>query len=172
MDLRYPVGKFHFEGEITSELIEGWIKEIDETPALLRAAVADLQEEQLDTPYRQGGWTVRQVIHHLADSHINSYVRFKLALTEQNPVIKPYHEDQWAKLPDYELPVDVSLKLLDSLHLRWVELLKSLSKADHEKTFFHPESGEVSLGVNIGLYAWHCRHHLAHITSLRSRLGW
>lgn len=172
MDERYPIGKFQFDGEITNDLIMSWINEIEDLPGLLRKAVKDLEHEQLDTPYRSGGWTVRQVVHHLADSHMNSYVRFKLALTEQNPVIKPYDEGKWAELPDSTLPIEISLSLLEALHTRWVKLLRNLTSADMERTFIHPDSGEVSIGKNIGLYAWHGRHHLAHITSLCSRMGW
>lgn len=163
MDMKYPIGTFHFDGEITSSVTEKWINEIEELPSLLRDAVKDLDDEQLDTPYRSGGWTVRQVIHHLADSHMNAYVRFKLALTEEKPVIKPYDETNWAKLSDYTLPVDTSLSLLEALHKRWTNLLRSLTPADLKKTFIHPHSGEVSVGQNIGIYAWHGKHHLAHI---------
>ncbi|MEN8698454.1 YfiT family bacillithiol transferase [Bacillus infantis] len=172
MDLKYPIGNFQFEGEITNSVTKNWINEIENLPGLLRDAVKDLDDEQLDTPYRSGGWTVRQVIHHLADSHMNAYVRFKLALTEKKPVIKPYDETKWAELPDYKLPIDISLSLLEALHKRWTDLLRSLSPADMEKTFIHPDSGEVTVGKNIGNYAWHGRHHLAHITSLRNRKGW
>lgn len=166
MDPRYPIGKFQFDGEITNQVSKSWINEIEELPGLLRDAVKDLNHEQLDTPYRSGGWTVRQVIHHLADSHMNAYVRFKLALTEENPVIKTYDEGLWAELLDYELPISISLTLLETLHIRLVKLLRSLNPEQLEKTFLHPELGQVSVGKNIGLYAWHGRHHLAHITSL------
>ncbi len=172
MDLKYPIGKFEFKGEITNSVTNVWIDEIEDLPRLLQNAVKDLDNEQLDTPYRSGGWTVRQVIHHLADSHMNAYIRFKLALTEEKPIIKPYDEKKWAKLSDCKLPIDTSLSLLESLHKRWTNLLRSLSRADIEKTFIHPESGEVSVGENIGIYAWHGRHHLAHITSLCNRKGW
>jgi hypothetical protein len=172
VDTRYPIGKFQFNGEITNSVTKGWINEIEDLPGLLRVVVRDLDNEQLDTSYRSGGWTVRQVVHHLADSHMNAYVRFKLALTEENPLIKPYEEGKWAELPDYKLPIDISLSLLEALHIRWVNLLRSLSPADMEKTFMHPDSGEVSVGKNIGIYAWHGRHHLAHITSLGSCKGW
>ncbi|MFJ7824837.1 YfiT family bacillithiol transferase [Psychrobacillus sp. NPDC096623] len=172
MDMKYPIGKFQFDGEITKSVTMDWINEIEELPSLLQDAVKDLDNEQLDTPYRSGGWTVRQVIHHLADSHMNAYVRFKLALTEEKPVIKPYDETKWAELSDYKLPIDISLSLLEALHKRWTNLLLSLSPADMEKTFKHPDSGEVSVGKNIGIYAWHGRHHLAHITSLCSRKSW
>ena len=139
----------------------------------MRAAVAGLTPEQLDTPYRPGGWTVRQVVHHVPDSHINSYVRFKLALTEEEPTIKPYDEARWAKLADTATtPVEVSLTLLDSLHSRWVPLLQSLTEADFARQFRHPELGMVRLDRNLALYAWHGKHHVAHITSLRERMGW
>ena len=172
MDMRYPIGNFQFDGEITNSVTKDWINEIKDLPRLLRDVVKNLDNEQLDTPYRPGGWTVRQVIHHLADSHMNAYVRFKLALTEEKPVIKPYEETKWAELSDYKLPIDISLSLLEALHIRWTDLLLSLIPADMEKTFIHPDSGEVSVGKNIGIYAWHGRHHLAHITSLCNRKGW
>lgn len=150
-----------------------YVEQIAETPARLRAAIAGLSEQQLDTPYRPGGWTVRQVIHHVPDSHMNSYVRFRLALTEDQPVIKAYYEDRWAELPDARTaPVEVSLALLESLHRRWVALLDSLTEADWKRTFRHPELGPVSLEQNAALYAWHGRHHTAHITGLRARMQW
>lgn len=172
MEANYPIGKFQFEGQITKSIIENWINDIEKLPELLRDAVIDLNDDQLDTPYRLEGWTVRQVVHHVADSHLNAYGRFKLALTEDKPIIKPYDQERWAELPDSALPVTISLSLLDALHKRWVTLLSTLTPSDFEKTFFHPESGEVSVGKNIGIYAWHGQHHLAHITSLRSRKGW
>ncbi|MCT2535313.1 bacillithiol transferase BstA [Aquibacillus koreensis] len=172
MDHSYPIGKFEFSGEITSSVIKNWISDIEELPRLVRDAVKHLDQNQLDTPYRIGGWTIRQVIHHLADSHMNAYVRFKLALTENNPVIKPYEEAEWAELSDYKLPIDISLTLLDALHARWTSLLHSLQPTDMDKLFTHPDSGEVSVGENIGIYAWHGRHHLAHITSLCGQKGW
>jgi uncharacterized damage-inducible protein DinB len=172
MNIRYPIGTFEFDGELTVSVVEEWIREIEVLPSLLRDAVKDLDDEQLNTPYRKGGWTVRQVVHHLADSHMNAFVRCKLALTEENPVIKPYEEGKWAELPDYQLPIDLSLSLLDALHIRWVGVLRNLTSADLEKTFIHPDSGQVSVGRNIGIYAWHGRHHLAHITSLRGQQGW
>ncbi|MDL4839456.1 YfiT family bacillithiol transferase [Aquibacillus rhizosphaerae] len=172
MEMKYPIGKFEFDGEITESVTEEWIHDIENLPRILRDAAGDLDNEQLDTPYRSDGWTVRQVIHHLADSHMNAYIRFKLALTEENPVIKPYEEAKWAELTDYNLPIDSSLSLLEALHRRWTNLLRSLSPADMKKTFVHPDAGEVSLGTNIGIYAWHGRHHLAHITSLCTHKGW
>jgi hypothetical protein len=172
-NLRYPVGKFTFEGNLTSEQR---IKEIDEiaaTPARLRDAVKGLSLEQLETPYRPEGWTLTQVVHHLPDSHLNSYIRFKLALTEEEPTIKPYDETKWAEFMDARTaPVETSLALLESLHERWVKLLKSLTPSDFARSFRHPEIGIVSLEKNVCLYAWHGRHHVAHITSLRTRMGW
>jgi uncharacterized damage-inducible protein DinB len=173
MDLRYPVGKFDFQKEVTEDDRRRFIDEIEEAPARLRASVEGLSPEQLDTPYREGGWTVRQVVHHVPDSHLNSYTRFKLALTEEEPIIKPYHEDLWADLADGRAaPVEVSLALLESLHTRWVMLLRSLTPKDFDRTFRHPDIGVVTLAKNLGLYAWHGRHHTAQITSLREREGW
>lgn len=172
MDERYPIGLFESSEEPSSTAVKGWINEIERTPQALRTAVTGLDEEQLITPYRAGGWTIRQVVHHLADSHLNAYMRFKLALTEDSPTIKPYNEQKWAELTDSQLPIDVSLQLIDALHERWVSLLRSLTPTDLEKAFFHPESGQVTLGWNIGNYAWHGKHHIAHITSLRVRKGW
>ncbi len=172
-DLRYPIGKAQLEGEITGERRRKWIDEIEEAPANLRAAVAGLSPEQLDTPYRPGGWTVRQVIHHVPDSHLNSYVRFRLALTEVEPTIKPYQEDRWAELTDARsAPIEVSLHLLESLHRRWVLLLRSLAPGDLARTYRHPEMGVRTLDQTLGIYAWHGRHHVAHITSLRERQRW
>ncbi|WP_110926276.1 YfiT family bacillithiol transferase [Bacillus massiliglaciei] len=172
MDLRYPVGVFTYEGKPAVKVIEGWIKEIEELPHHLAEAVKGLRDEQLDTAYRPGGWTVRQTVHHIADSHVNSYTRFKLALTENNPVIKPYEESKWAELHDSKLSIDVSLKLAEALHRRWVCLLRSLTSEELARTFRHPESGDVRLDAAIGMYAWHGRHHVAHITSLRESIGW
>jgi uncharacterized damage-inducible protein DinB len=149
------------------------IAEIDAAPAALRAAVAGLSEEQLATPYRPGGWTVRQVVHHLPDSHANAYVRFKLALTEDNPTIKPYLEARWAELPDNAgTPVEVSLGLLEALHRRWVVLLRGMGPEDFARPLTHPEKGRLSLDQMLALYAWHGRHHVAHVTSLTERMGW
>ena len=172
-DLRYPVGRFQPPAEITEHDRTGWIGEIEALPRQLNAAVADLRATQLDTPYRPGGWTVRQVVHHLADSHINSYVRFRLAMTEDLPTIKPYNEAAWADLADAKIArVEVSVHLLESLHARWVVLLRSFSSTDMARKFVHPERGEMSLETALGLYAWHGRHHVAHIKSLREREGW
>ncbi len=172
-DLRYPVGEFHFPKAVSADELAKFIDQIAETPARMRAAVAGLNDEQIDTPYRPGGWTVRQVVHHVPDSHMNSYVRYRLALTEDEPVIKPYDEKQWAELADARsLPVEPSLVLLESLHARWVPLLRSLSENDWKRSFRHPELGLVSLENNAALYGWHGRHHVAHITALRQRMGW
>jgi hypothetical protein len=172
-DLRYPIGKFRFPQSVSAPELAGFIDQIAETPARMRGAIAGLLESQLDTPYRPAGWTVRQLAHHVPDSHINSYTRFRLALTEEEPVIKPYEEARWAELSDARsMPVEPSLVLLESLHARWVPLLRSLSDADWKRSFRHPELGLVSLENNAALYAWHGRHHVAHITSLRERMGW
>jgi uncharacterized damage-inducible protein DinB len=172
-DPRYPVGKFHYEGAPNEEQKQIFLEEIAHTPAKLRAAVRGLSETQLDTEYRPGGWTVRQVVHHMPDSHLNSYVRFKLALTEDDPTIKPYAEDRWAELADSKAtPVEVSLTLLDSLHDRWVRLLRSLGEEEWKRTFRHPSLGPMTLEKTLALYAWHGRHHVAHITELRKRMSW
>jgi len=172
-DLQYPIERFKLEGAPTQHEIGRAIDEIAEAPANLRAAVEGLSLEQLDTPYRPGGWTVRQVVHHVPDSHLNSYCRFKLALTEEEPTIKAYHEDRWAELDDARTaPIEVSLAMLEALHKRWVLLLKSLAPTDFARTFRHPEIGVVTLAQNACLYAWHGRHHVAHVTSLRDRMGW
>jgi len=171
-DLRFPVGKFQRLDNITDAQRRGFIDAIAETPARLKAAVAGLNDQQLDTPYRPGGWTVRQVVHHLPDSHLNSIVRFKLALTENEPTIKPYDEARWAELADAKAPIDVSIQLLEALHGRWVLLLNSLTPEDWQRTFRHPERGTMTLNDTLQLYAWHGRHHVAHITALRERNGW
>jgi hypothetical protein len=172
-DLRYPVGQFRFPKSVSAEDLARFVEQIADTPARMRTAIAGLADAQLDTPYRPGGWTDRQVAHHVPDSHINSYVRFRLALTEDDPVIKPYEEARWAELADARtLPVEPSLALLENLHARWVPLLRSLSGADWKRNFRHPELGLVSLENNAALYAWHGRHHVAHITALRERMNW
>ena len=172
-DMQYPIGKFEYPGPSSDEQRREWIANIAETPACLRAAVRGFSPEQLDTPYRPGGWTVRQVVHHVPDSHLNSYVRFRLALTEQEPTIKPYDEARWAELHDARsADIEMSLELLDALHRRWTCLLRSLSSEDWRRTFRHPEIGLVSLEKNLALYSWHGRHHVAHITTLRERMRW
>ncbi len=172
-DLRYPIGHFEAPDALTLAHVEAWIDELEAFPAVLRAVVEDWSDERLAVPYRPGGWCTRQVVHHLADSHVNSYVRFKWALTEDRPTIKAYFEERWAELPDSnELPIAVSLDLLDALHGRWGALLRALDETALAREFVHPESGPVRLDVNIGIYAWHGRHHLAHITRLADREGW
>jgi uncharacterized damage-inducible protein DinB len=173
-DARYPIGRFVFQGKATPQLRERWIGEIAAAPGALRAAVAGLIPVQLDTPYRDGGWTVRQVVHHVPDSHINAYTRVKLALTESVPVIKPYDEARWAELPDVAAtPIETSLTLLECLHRRWVLLLRSLGPSDMSREVRHPEHNRImNLDELLALYAWHGLHHVAHITSLRSRMGW
>jgi uncharacterized damage-inducible protein DinB len=173
-DLRYPIGAFALEGEITAERRNAWIQEVADAPAQLRAAVHRLTEPQFDTPYRDGGWTVRQLVHHVPDSHLNAYVRFKLALTEENPTIRPYEEARWAQLPDTAATaVGVSLMLLEALHRRWVVLLRAMRDAEWSRTFYHPESQKsLPLDRVLAHYAWHGRHHVAHITGLRERMGW
>lgn len=171
--LRYPIGKFSAPNEISAEQIKAYIKTIEDTPAKYKKAVQDLNEGQLDTPYRPDGWTIRQVVHHVPDSHLNSYVRFKLGLTENKPTIKPYDEAKWAELDDSkDTPVEVSLTLLESLHKRWAALLRSMTEKDFQKTIIHPERGEMRLDKLLALYDWHCKHHLAHIINLRKRMGW
>ena len=173
MDLRFPIGPFKFTGPLSDDDRRSVINTIEETPKRMRAAVAGLDDKQLDTPYRPEGWTVRQVVHHVPESHMNSYIRFKLAITEEEPTIKPYFEDRWAELDDArQAPIALSLDLLDAVHARWVWFLRSLKDEDFGRTFRHPEMGIVSVDKNIALYAWHGRHHVAHITSMRERMRW
>lgn len=173
MDLSYPIGKFDFAQTVSPSAIPGMISDVEELPGNLRAAANGLDTKQLDTPYRPGGWTVRQTIHHVADSHMNSFIRFRLALTETEPTIRPYDQTLWAELADARTaPVELSLQLLEGMHARWVALLKSLAKADFSRMFRHPEIGLVRLDTNLALYAWHGKHHTAHITRLRERMGW
>jgi uncharacterized damage-inducible protein DinB len=172
-DLKHPIGRFSFQPPSTAAQRKQWIAEIAEAPAKLRAAVSGLNDEQLNTPYRDGGWTVRQVVHHVPESHMNAYIRFKLALTENEPIVKPYDEAAWAELPDvHETPIEVSLALLENLHSRWVPMLRLMSDSDFQKQFRHPEIGVVTLEKNLALYAWHGKHHVAHITALRERTQW
>jgi len=170
-DPRFPIGKLPPFTPIGNAERDSMIEEIAQTPTLFRAAVAGLSPTQLDTPYREGGWTVRQVIHHVPDSHMNAYVRFKLALTEADPTIKPYAEDKWAELNDTaDTPIEVSLALLDHLHTRWTILLRGMSEADWKRNYVHPEMGLVPLERTVQIYAWHGKHHTAHVTELRKRL--
>ncbi len=172
-DPRYPIGVFRWDGECTPAARVERIGAIEELPARLRAAVAGLDEARLDTPYREGGWTVRQVVHHVADSHMNSYVRFRLALTEDTPVVKPYDEARWAELADARSEaVETSLVLIEALHRRWVALLRSITAEEWKRSFQHPENGTQPLDQALALYCWHGRHHTAHATALRARMGW
>ncbi|HUL33280.1 MAG TPA: putative metal-dependent hydrolase [Candidatus Eisenbacteria bacterium] len=173
MDPRFPIGKFSMPEEVTPAVRQIAIEEIAAAPAKIRAAVAGLNDAQLDTPYREGGWTVRQVVHHLADSHMNAYVRLRLALTENEPTIKAYEESAWARLEDAEnAPVEVSLKLLEPLHDRWVRLLKALRPEHFARSVRHPEAGLRNVDWLVLLYAWHARHHTAHVTELRKQRSW
>ncbi len=172
MDLRFPVGEFKPQDSYTEQDRLRFIEEVEGTPARMRSALEGLSDEQLDTPYRPGGWSVRQVAHHLPDSHLNGYVRMKLALTEDEPLIKTYMEDRWAELADYKGAPDVSLALLDAVHERWVAVWRSLRPAEFTCKFKHPDWGALTLEQHLALYAWHGRHHVAHVTSLRERMGW
>jgi uncharacterized damage-inducible protein DinB len=172
-DIRYPTGRFARPEHVTDPQRAQAVDTLAATPAKLRDAVQGLTEQQLDTPYRPEGWTVRQVVHHLPDSHLNAYIRFKLALTEDNPTIKPYAEALWAQLPDSRTtPVETSLTMMDALHDRWLHVLADMQPADFARTVVHPENGPMSLELMLQLYAWHGMHHVAHITELRRRNGW
>lgn len=172
--LKYPIGTFSFPKEADADRINAWVLEIQEFPEKIESAVNTLNESQLDTAYRPEGWSIRQVIHHVVDSHLNSYIRFKWTLTESEPMIKVYDEKTWAEEPEASKgPIDISLDLLKSLHKRWTLVLKNLSEQDLQKAFTHPEMNrKIHLYQNIALYAWHCKHHLAHITNLKEREGW
>lgn len=172
-DLSYPIGKFVYAGPMSKQQRSAAIDTIEQVPARMREALRGLLPRQLDTPYRPGGWTVREVAHHVPDSHLNAYIRTKLALTEDEPTIKPYDEKRWAELADTRLtPIETSLVLLEAVHERWNHLLRAMSDADFTRTFRHPEHGVRSVDWMVALYAWHGPHHVAHITSLRERNGW
>jgi hypothetical protein len=173
-DLRYPIGRFTWPESVSADQRAQWTAAIERAPMEVRAAVAGLTQAQIDTQYRPGGWTVRQVAHHVPDSHLNAYIRFKLALTEDEPTIKPYDEARWAELSDTRtVPLDVSLDLLDALHERWVALIRGMSDEDMKRRFVHPDHNRsLRLDQVLGLYAWHGRHHTAHIRALREREGW
>ncbi|MEX1138631.1 MAG: putative metal-dependent hydrolase [Bacteroidota bacterium] len=171
--LRYPIGRFRAVKDLPQTEYPRLINEIAETPRRIRDAVKGLSDQQFDAPYRPGGWTVRQVVHHLPDSHLNAYIRFKLAMTEEHPTIKPYLEAVWAELPEAKsAPVEMSLVLLEALHTRWVTFLRSLRPEDFKRTLNHPENGTMTLDTVLQLYAWHGRHHEGHITSLKTRMKW
>jgi hypothetical protein len=172
-DLRYPIGPFHCDQVIDWEQVQVWIDDLAQCPGALRQAVAGLSAEQLDTPYRPGGWTVRQVVHHLPDAHLLNYARFRWALTEEEPAIQPWDKDRWALLPDAQLgPTEVSVALLEAVHRRWDLLLRAMTPQDFARRFQHPTRGVMALDRALGIYAWHGRHHVAHITALRGRMGW
>ena len=172
-DPRYPIGPFTFDPDITAGKRTQSIAAIRDTPAALRAAVKGLTAEQIETPYRDGGWTIRQVVHHVPESHMNAFVRFKLALTEDNPTIKPYEEDRWVKLGDIpRTPIATSLDLLDLLHQRWVALLEVMKDGDFTRPLVHPDIGPITLDRLLQTYAWHGPHHVAHVTTLRQQRGW
>lgn len=176
-DLRYPIGKFQWAApaseEHAAEDRKMYIHVLAEAPDRMNAVVQGMSAEQLDTPYRPEGWSVRQVVHHVPESHMNAYIRFKLALTESEPAIKPYDEAAWAKLPDNNItPITVSLQLMGALHFRWTDLLRAMRPSDFGRTLYHPEHGVLPLDRMLAMYAWHSRHHVAHITSLCDRMGW
>ena len=172
-DPRYPIGRFAPPAEVTPAMRGGFIEAIAGLPAAVRAAVQPLGEAERQTPYREGGWTVAQVVHHLADSHINAYVRIRLALTEEAPTIKPYDEARWAELSDAASPdMEASLRILEGVHQRWTALLRTLAPADFARTFVHPKNGLTTVDRQLALYAWHGKHHLAHVTTLAERMGW
>ncbi len=171
-DPRYPVGPLTHKAAYSPDERAAMIQTIQDAPATMRAAVAGLTDAQLDTPYRDGGWTVRQVVHHVPDSHINAYTRMKLALTEDAPTIKPYDEAGWAQLADSSLPIDVSLTLLEALHARWTVLLRAIPDTGWTRTFNHPDNGCTTLEQALATYDWHSRHHVAHVAALRAKMGW
>jgi uncharacterized damage-inducible protein DinB len=173
MDPRYPIGRFEMPKEVTAERRQQAIETLAAAPVNMRAAVKGLNDAQLDTPYREGGWTVRQVVHHVPDSHVNAYIRLKFALTEEKPTIKPYAEADWAELPDAKsAPIEASQALLDSLHARWVRLWRALKPEQFGRLLVHPEHGDRTVDWLLFLYEWHGKHHTAHITELRKQKGW
>jgi len=173
IDLAYPMGRFHMPDTVSDAEREGFVGLIEGTPEALRHAIQGLDDQQLDTPYRPGGWTIRQVVHHLPDSHLNAYIRFKLALTEEQPTIRPYDEALWAQTPEARSgPIHLSVDLLTSLHARWIAAIRPLPASAFDRTFRHPDLGVMSLNQQLALYAWHGPHHVAHITALIARSGW
>nr|WP_026695264.1 bacillithiol transferase BstA [Peribacillus kribbensis] len=172
-DRKYPIGRFVVPHVFSEDSIDIWINDIAAAPANIKEAVHGLSDEQLDTPYREGGWTIRQVVHHIADSHMNAYIRFKLALTEDFPTIKPYKEGDWALLSDSSAEISASIQIIEGLHTRWEALLRSMKPADFKRKFIHPEmQTTINLYTTLALYSWHSRHHCAHINSLREREEW
>lgn len=171
-DLKFPIGKFDRNVNVTKEIRNRFIETIENYPDFLYEEIKNLSDDRLDTPYRPEGWTVRQLVHHIADSHMNAYIRFKLALTEDEPTIRPYFEDRWAEIDDSKMPIDVSVKIIRGVHERWTAILHSMSDENFGRKLFHPDSGEWTLEKMLGLYDWHSRHHLAHITELAKREKW
>jgi len=173
-ELAYPIGRFSPPGAYDNTLLAGWTDVIASCPAWYDAIIENLDEAQLKTPYRPGGWNIIQVIHHVADSHMNAYIRLKMMLTEDTPVVKPYNEKLWSELPDiYEVPVNISLTLIHSLHRRWVAVLRNLGAEDWNREYYHPEQEQhIPLWIMTAMYAWHCRHHFEHIRGLRDRMHW
>jgi hypothetical protein len=172
-DLRYPIGKFSFDPATAAQERSHWILDITRLPSELEGVLDALDDAQLDTPYRPEGWTVRQLVHHIADSHINAYIRIRLALTEEQPAIKGYDEKKWAELPDsLTAPVEPSLQIIHGIHSRWANLLRHLKPEEFQRTLLHPQAGVGTVEKYTGLYAWHGRHHVAHIRNLRQRMGW
>lgn len=173
MDARYPIGKYEPQ-PFSEKQKKEWLDDIKFLPLALENAILNLDASQFDTPYRDGGWTVKQVVHHVADSHINAYCRFKLGLTEDNPTIRPYDQELWAQMPDSQnVPVNVSITLLHAVHTRWMEILRNITDADFDRTIFHPEhKKQMTLWYLLGMYAWHGRHHTAHVTALREKMKW
>jgi uncharacterized damage-inducible protein DinB len=172
IDLRYPVGERPQQIRYSSQEREVLIQTIEDAPENLAPAVADFSISQLDTPYREGGWTVREVVHHMADSHINGFVRMKLALTEDTPTVSTYERNEWPKLADSRMPIDASVMLLTALHARWTVFLRSIPDQDWIRAFRNPQTGLITLEQALAIYDWHSRHHVAHITGLRERMGW
>lgn len=171
--LRFPIGRFEQDSQPTRSKHKGWIDHIGRVPGELRSLVQDLSERQLDTPYRPEGWTVRQIVHHLADSHLNAYMRTKLSLTEEAPTIKLYDQTSWAELPDaIDAPIESSMSLLEALHSRWVLALRAMGEENFQRTMIHPEEGTITISWLVQSYAWHGRHHIAHINALRDKMGW
>jgi hypothetical protein len=171
--LKFPIGEFSPLDGYTAEQLDSYINDIEILPSQLRKELRELNDEQLDTPYRPEGWTIRQVVHHIPDSHMNAFIRFKRTLTEDSPTISPYYEDRWAELPDAKLPVEISLSLIEAVHKRWALLLRALKEKDFEKKYIHPEYKKTFvLSEALHMYSWHGKHHLAHITELKRRMGW
>lgn len=173
MDPRYPIGKYEPQ-PFSEKQKQDWLNDIKFLPLAIEHAILNLDAAQLETPYREGGWTVKQLVHHVADSHMNAYCRFKLGLTEDNPTIRPYEENLWAELKDTQnLPVNISITLLHAVHIRWCEILVNMTNEEYDRTIVHPEhKKQFTLWHLLGMYAWHSRHHTAHITSLREKMGW